>query len=143
MLFRSKALTAAQLQQLYAAGQMSPVLTLQPVAPSGTLYEGQSLSLSADAIGGSPISYQWKRSGVSVSGQTSKTLSIANLKASDSGDYTVVVTNPFGSSTSTTVKVTVLAGPPIISQSPVAVSIFPGGTAKFSAAAVEIGRAHV
>jgi len=131
-----KALTGAQLQQLYAAGQMPPVISAQPVGPTGTLYEGMGATLSVTAIGGSPLSYQWKRGATALSGQTQATLSIANLKASDSGDYTVVITNPYGSATSKVVSLNVLAGPPILSKSPVAVAVYPGGTAKFSADAV-------
>ena len=131
-----KALTGAQLQSLYAAGQMPPVVTSQPVGPSGTLYEGMNAILSVAAIGGTPISYQWKLQATALSGQTSPTLSLPNLTASDSGDYTVVITNPYGNVTSKAVTLTVLAGPPILSKSPVAVSVFPGGTAKFSADAV-------
>lgn len=131
-----KALTAAQLQQLYAAGTPPPAITAQPKGPAGTLYEGFDISLSVTAVGGQPLSYKWLRGTTPVSGQTASTLALKNVKASDSGDYVAVVSNTFGSATSSVVSLTILAGPPILTSAPAPVSILPGGTAKFTSTAV-------
>ena len=56
--------------------------------------------LSATASGVGPFSYQWLRNGVPVAGATSSTL-VTTLF----GSYAVTATNPFGASTSGTVRV--------------------------------------
>ncbi|MGA2866866.1 MAG: LamG-like jellyroll fold domain-containing protein [Verrucomicrobiota bacterium] len=129
------ALTPSQLLQLYSASGMPPVITAQPQPPAGTLYEGQNVSFSVAAIGVQPLAYQWTKNSSPITGQTGTTLAMNNLHASDTGDYAVVVTNSFGSVTSSIVPLTVLAGPPILVSVPASVSRFPGGTASFSVAA--------
>lgn len=130
-----KALTGAQLQSLYAAAKVAPSITAQPVAP-GTLYEGQTLTLSVSSVGATPISYQWRVNGANISGATSATLTKSNVKASDAGSYDVVVTNLNGNVTSAAVSVQIVAGPPILVASPTATSVFPGGTVNFTSDAV-------
>jgi len=61
---------------------------------------GQSVSLSVVATGQGPLSYQWQRYGVNISGATSATFYIPAAQATDTGTYRVVVTNSAGSTTS-------------------------------------------
>jgi hypothetical protein len=61
------------------------------------------------ASGTAPLTYQWKKDGTSISGATSSTYSIGSTSASDSGSYTVVVTNSVGSATSSAAALTVAA----------------------------------
>jgi len=57
---------------------------------------GSSLILQAPVqTGNAPgTTYQWKRQGVSLSGETNPSLVIPNLQASHNGSYTVVLGNP-------------------------------------------------
>jgi hypothetical protein len=130
------ALTTSQLQSLYNAGTPPPVITVQPVAPTGTIYEGFSVTLSGAAIGGQPLAYRWIKGGNFISGQTTSSISFPNAHASDTGLYGLVASNQFGSATSTIVSLTVVAGPPILTKVPTPANIYPNGSAVFTAGAV-------
>ncbi len=104
-----KALTAAQVLSTYHSANIAPRLSSQPSLPSRSLYAGYTLSLTANAAGTPPLAYQWRRNGTAIAGQTAATLNIAGVALTDSGSYDVVVSNPYGSATSTGVAVTVLA----------------------------------
>ena len=74
-----------------------PEITSSPT--SQTLNSGQMAVFSVTASG-SNLSYQWNKNGVAISGANAASLTIGSLDETDSGDYTVVVTNPAGSATS-------------------------------------------
>jgi hypothetical protein len=64
------------------------------------LFAGRTARFTADAVGSSPLVYQWKRDGTDVSGATEPYLTLNNVSGSDMGQYTVVVTNSEGAITS-------------------------------------------
>jgi hypothetical protein len=70
-----------------------PAVVVDPV--SQIAQKGQDLTLEVLARGGS-LTYQWKRNGVALPGQTSASLTIAGVKKPDEGSYSVVVSNPLG-----------------------------------------------
>ena len=57
---------------------------------------GDTITFTAAARGASPLSFQWKKDGVAIDGQTSLTLTLASAVATDSGAYTLEVSNPAG-----------------------------------------------
>ena len=63
---------------------------------------------SASASGYPPLTYQWRKNGVPISGQTTTALSFASTAPSDSASYDLVVTNGYGAVTSSIVTLTVL-----------------------------------
>ena len=67
---------------------------------SQTVTSGGSVTLTADAAGTAPLSYQWQKNGVNRPGATGASLTLFPVEASDAGNYTVVVSNPAGSVTS-------------------------------------------
>ena len=70
--------------------------------PSSTVAsEGQTVTFSVAAVGSKPLSYQWRRAGVPVPEATQPILTLANVQWAAAGDYDVVVSNAFGSVTST------------------------------------------
>ncbi len=70
---------------------------------------GQSALFSVSATG-TTLNYQWLQNGVSLSGQTNALLTLTNVQGSDSGSlFSVVVSNSFGSVTSSLVVLTVNA----------------------------------
>ena len=84
---------------------LKPVVIGQP--SSVVEVGGNPAYLAVDATGVNN-SYQWKKNGVDIAGATSRTLSIADLNASQhEGNYTVVVSNPFGSATSSVAQIDV------------------------------------
>jgi hypothetical protein len=75
-----------------------PSITSQPrdlMLPTG--YTG---TLTVVAGGSAPLSYQWFKDGHPVSGANGASLTLSNAQLSNSGSYTVAVTNTAGSFTS-------------------------------------------
>ena len=84
---------------------LKPVVVGQP--SSVVEVGGATAYLSVGATGGDNT-YQWKKNGVDIAGATSSTLSISDLNASQhEGNYTVVVSNAFGSVTSSVAQIDV------------------------------------
>jgi len=81
-----------------------PVVTMSPNSVPGN--PGDSVALSAYAIGVPPLSYQWRRNGHPISGATNTAYSIASLNVATAGNYDLVVTNTYGSTTSKVAAVT-------------------------------------
>ena len=65
---------------------------------------------------GPDLQYQWRKGGYNISGATSDTYHIVQVLPSHAGNYDVVVTNSFGSVTSTAATLTVDSGPIITTQ---------------------------
>jgi pectate lyase len=90
----------------------APVISAQPTFTGGqtslTANAGTATALSVTATG-TGLTYQWKKQGVDVSGATSSTLNFASLLGTDSGTYTVVVSNAGGSVTSNAASLNVVA----------------------------------
>ncbi|MGC4072788.1 MAG: pectinesterase family protein [Nibricoccus sp.] len=85
----------------------APVITAQPV--SATLNPGAALNLSVTANGSPTPTYQWKLNGANIAGATASTYSVASVTGANTGNYTVVVTNSVGSTTSSIASVAVLS----------------------------------
>ena len=74
---------------------LKPEITNQP--QSSTIYAGQNASYSVTAEG-KYLTYQWKKDGVDLTGETNATLNITDANATQhDGNYSVVVGNDFGS----------------------------------------------
>lgn len=82
-----------------------PSITAQP--QNRTLAVGTSAAFSVTATGSAPLRYQWRFNGVEISGATNSTHRIQTVTAAYAGNYTVVVSNPYGSATSATAKLRV------------------------------------
>ena len=92
----------------------TPVIAAQPITQTKSV--GASCTLSISAAGYPPPTYQWNKNGVVVSGATQPTYSIASVQRSDSGGYTVAVSNIQGSVTSVVAVLNVNYAPVIITQ---------------------------
>jgi hypothetical protein len=79
-----------------------------------TVAEGSPANFFADVFGGQPVSYQWFRNGVSLTGETNATLRIAAAHPSNAGDYFFIVSNFLNAVTSlvATLTVTIDTTPP-------------------------------
>ncbi|MCX6924577.1 MAG: immunoglobulin domain-containing protein [Verrucomicrobia bacterium] len=89
-----------------------PVITSAP--ESQTAFVGSEVSFQVSAAGVSPLAYQWLFNGSALSGAGSTDLQLTNLQLSQSGTYTVLVTNTYGAVTSPPAILTVIASPPTI-----------------------------
>ena len=83
----------------------APVIVLPPT--NQVLAAGGMMALSIEVSGSEPLHYQWFKNGAMVSGGNSDMLTWSNATVTDSGVYTVAVTNAFGMRISTPVSVTV------------------------------------
>ncbi len=91
-----------------------PQITTHPVAQ--TICEGEPLALSVVATAAIPNTYQWRRNGVAIPNATQAQLTINPTATTDSGAYSVVVTNTCGSVISNAASVQVRAGVRITAQ---------------------------
>jgi len=111
------ALSSANINAIYNAAQVPPVITRAPQLPPGSVYEGSSVTLSVWAEGSPLLGYQWTRNDVPLAGQTATNLTLGSLLISSNGTYAVVVTNAYGSATSS-VSLIVVSSRPLIAQQP-------------------------
>jgi polygalacturonase len=119
-------------------------VTSSPVAPSittqptdQTVSSGQTVTFSPVYNGTLPLFYQWYYNTNTVLGSaTNSTLTLTNVQVTDSGGYSVIVSNTSGSVTSTVAMLTVNLAPPTIISQPQDQTVFPTGNATFSVAAV-------
>lgn len=109
-----------------------PAITADPEKTTASV--GTTAKFTVGATGSVPLSYQWMVNGVAIAGATQATLTLPNVKLSDAGSYSVVVTNPFGSKTSISVPLTVSATAvaPIFQFHPSSTTVSAGGTASLS-----------
>ncbi|HIF81916.1 MAG TPA: DUF5011 domain-containing protein, partial [Gammaproteobacteria bacterium] len=64
------------------------------VQPLGAILDlGDGVTVWVLATGHGTLSYQWKKDGVAIAGETSNILSLADVTAADSGVYTVTIQN--------------------------------------------------
>ena len=91
-----------------------PVILVQPVSQS--VREGGTVTFSVVATN-NPTAYQWRFNGVALPGENSPSLALSDVQLTDSGAYSVVVSNGLGSVTSASATLTV-ARPPVIPVQP-------------------------
>jgi hypothetical protein len=109
------ALTAGDVASLYSTAQVAAEIVDQPIT-NQTIGAGLNTTITVVATGNPPLSYEWLHNGTNVSGSefsgaNSNVLSITGAALSDAGTYTVVVSNIYGSVTSSPSLLFVLATP--------------------------------
>jgi hypothetical protein len=111
----------------------SPRILIDPQSQS--VLVGQSLSLWSSASGASPLTYKWfgpagiLSDGGRVNGSVTTNLGITNLQLMDDGGYYMVVSNSFGSATSSIASVHVQPGiAPRITSDPLSQTVLAGET---------------
>lgn len=88
-----------------------PTITTQPTSLAVTA--GETATFSVTAAGTGPLSYQWRKSGMSISGAMSASYTTPPTITADNGtQYTVVVSNPNGSAVSNPATLVVSASTP-------------------------------
>jgi hypothetical protein len=92
-MIQPSSITAAQLNEQILK-YLKPEITTQPL--SNSVYSGSNAYFSVTAEG-KYLSYQWKKNGSILTGETNSTLTIAEANATQhDGNYSVVVSNDFG-----------------------------------------------
>jgi sugar lactone lactonase YvrE len=114
-----------------------PQITVQPV--SQCIAPGGSVTFSVTAGGAAPLNYAWYQNGAALAGATNASYTINQVPLADSGSqFFCVLTNAYGSVTSSVATLTV-GVPPIITNQPTNVTVWSGGTATFTVAAAGTG----
>jgi hypothetical protein len=94
-----------------------PTIILQPSGRTNVV--GTTATFTVTANGTAPLAYQWRKAGTNlantayVSGATTTNLSITSIQLTDAGSYSVVVTNAYGSVTSSMAVLTISAFQPV------------------------------
>jgi hypothetical protein len=104
------ALSSNQIAAHYWAGignTLPPKITLQPYG--GSVLVGSNITLNVAVTGSAPLAYQWRQSSGNLTGQTNTSLALLDVVSTNPVSYDVVVTNAFGSVTSSVVNVTAVA----------------------------------
>ncbi len=99
------AISAALNYSLGLAAAAAPTIVIPPAGR--TINIGASATFSVRSAGAPLPAYQWRKGGVPLPGATGYSLSISNAQASDTGDYTVTLTNAYGVATSSAARLTV------------------------------------
>jgi hypothetical protein len=89
---------------------LGPPSITQPPASLAVL-PGANTNLSVVATGILPLNYQWRFFGTNLNGATASSYLLSNIQPVNAGNYTVVITNVYGSTTSTVASVKVLVSP--------------------------------
>jgi subtilase family serine protease len=116
----------------------SPGFISQPSSRNVTF--GANVLLSASAVGQPPLNFQWLLNGTNlpgsgtVSGVTTDTLSLTTVTTNDIGSYSLVLTNAYGSITSSVALLNVGAVPSVLTQ-PTNLTLLTGSVAIFSVSA--------
>jgi Abnormal spindle-like microcephaly-assoc'd, ASPM-SPD-2-Hydin/Immunoglobulin I-set domain len=85
---------------------VAPTISSQPA--SAKITAGQTATFTVAATGTAPMTYQWKKNGVAISGATSSTYTTpAETTADNNAQFAAVVTNSAGSATSSAATLTV------------------------------------
>jgi hypothetical protein len=108
----------------------APVILIPPQG-AGQYATGINLTLSVTALGRSLPTYQWQKDGVDIPGANSRTYSLTDAQATDSGSYAAVITNSLGTVTSPPAAVSFVTIP-VISAQPAAVQSITGASATLS-----------
>ncbi|MGC8744091.1 MAG: lamin tail domain-containing protein [Verrucomicrobiia bacterium] len=91
-----------------------PLFILQPMTTNIT--PGSTATFTALAASSTPIRYQWRHNGIDIPGETNTSITIVNAQLEQSGIYTLVATDDYGSIESAPADLNVLVRPTIIKQ---------------------------
>jgi chitinase len=88
---------------------ITPGLIIVSEPASQTVTQGSNATFSVTAGGAAPFTYQWYFNSALLSGATNSTLTVNNVQVSNTGGYDVIVTNIYGSVSSSIATLSVLS----------------------------------
>jgi hypothetical protein len=95
-------------QVVFTSGTFVPVITASPV--SKTVIVGTNVVFSVSASGTPPLLYQWQYNSNNLSGATNAQLVLNAVQSTNSGNYSLIVSNDYGVAVSSN-AVLVVRGP--------------------------------
>ncbi len=112
---------------------IAPVITTPPATQTVTY--GDPVTFTVAATSTEAVTYQWKKNGTAIIGQTASSYTIASAVSADVATYTVVVTNSGGTTTSAAATLTVNVPVPVITTPPATQTVTYGNPVTFTAVA--------
>jgi uncharacterized repeat protein (TIGR03803 family) len=113
-----------------------PLPTITQPPQNYTVTNGYTASFTNVASGPGPLFYQWYfNTNTPVAGGTNAILLLTFAATNQAGFYTVVVTNTFGSATSSPARLTVISTAPIIFSQPQSLTVSNGDPVAFAVTA--------
>ena len=110
--------------------EIPPAIVSQPA--SQTVNAGTNVTFAVAASGTLPLSYQWQLNGTNLAGATASSFTRTNVQGPDVGQYRVIISNPWGSVTSSNAVLLVL---PTITTQPIGRAVIVGSNVTFSVTA--------
>ena len=110
---------------------VNAVATFTQQPQSQTVVEGTNVTFTVQVAGVPPPRLQWQFNGVDISGETGASLTLQNVRISNAGRYSVVASNPAGSTNSAAATLTV-ATAPAFSRQPQSQTAKAGDTVTFT-----------
>lgn len=107
----NRLLSAKDVRALYDQAGIEPAM-IGRAPQGGAVFPGERFVFTVNAGGTPPLSYQWKKGETDIPGATGATLVLDPVKATDAGEYTVVVSNSAGTATSAPPAVLTVKDPP-------------------------------
>lgn len=117
-------IAAGGYHNLAFVGDASPYVITQPRSQTVSLL--RDIKLSVFAIGTQPIRYQWRQNSTNLVGATAASLTITNAQFTNSGIYSVTLSNSAGVTPSADAVVNVIYGPPAIVGPPLGTNVICG-----------------
>lgn len=105
------------------------ILSIAPLVQ--TVAPGAPASITVTATGTAPLSYLWQRNGINLVGRTNATLAFEAVMTNNAGTYRCIVSNPFGSVSSSNAVINVIGGgttnfAPVITRQPTNLTVNAG-----------------
>jgi hypothetical protein len=115
-------------------------ITANPTSRSAAIGDALAsvFNVTANAASGVTLTYQWRKDGVNIPGATSATLGLTSITAADFGTYSVTVSSPTGTITSSSAALYRASDPvvaPAITREPKGITIKAGSSLILSVAA--------
>ena len=110
-----------------------PAIVAQPTGLTNAV--GANIAFAVTVSGSGPFNYQWRFNNTDLVGATTNPYALANAQLTNSGNYSVFITNAFGSVTSSIAALLITNAPPVITSSPQPQTVLAGQSATFSVAA--------
>ena len=142
----NRALSQTEIQAIYNAGSQgkclsttSPVIFSQPT--NQVVLTNSTVFFTVIAGGSQPLSFQWYSNSVPIldnghfNGSSTSSLTISNVQPVDAANYAVVITNSFGSITSSVASLIIVSVPTAITLQPQSQTAILGTNIIFTAAA--------
>jgi hypothetical protein len=104
--------SSAYLDQVVVTPINAPIITVQP--QSQRVFWRNNVTFTAQPVGAAPLFYQWQLNSTNLPGATNLSLTITNVQPQNSGPYSLVASNSYGTTTSSNAILTILWFSPVL-----------------------------